>query len=376
MAWTDRWVTTTGSNETWANNVNEGTASSLAFAATAAQAGDRVNVKAGTYTLGATLTLNSGTNESPIQWRGYYDTTIGNLEDVGRSSATSALTVTNFPIIDGGADYQLIFGDYNQLINLKVTCAGNRYAALSNGDSYTEAWRCLFENTDTGNSASAGAFSGIYVVAYDCDFKISSDNSGANACYIERGSAASCRAWHTNAARDCNGYYGSANPCVFRHCIAYNFAIGMYINSGGVAGNCTLYNVGTGFFLGATQRQHLLVNNIAYSVAGYVFSGVNGGSAMFINNAAGAYTSGRIDAANLGSILEEKDPIVLTGDPFTNSATQDFTLNNDAGEGAACRAGTDFFGGYLDLGAVQHEDAGGAAGGLLVHPGMSGGMRG
>lgn len=73
--------------------------------------------------------------------------------------------------------------------------------------------------------------------------------------------------------------------------------------------------------------------------------------------------------------------VILSADPFVNAAGGDFKLNNTAGGGAACRAagypGTLPGGliGYLDMGALQHEDAGGG-GGMLVHPGMSGGMRG
>lgn len=60
--------------------------------------------------------------------------------------------------------------------------------------------------------------------------------------------------------------------------------------------------------------------------------------------------------------------VTLTGNPFTDAANQDFTLNNTAGAGAACRA-AGFHGaavnglpsntGYLDIGAFQHQDAGG-----------------
>jgi hypothetical protein len=76
--------------------------------------------------------------------------------------------------------------------------------------------------------------------------------------------------------------------------------------------------------------------------------------------------------------------VTLTGNPYTNSAGGDFTLNNTAGAGAACRAaGTPGAlpgvtqTGKLDLGVFQHADAGGGGGGgLLTGPGMAGGMRG
>ena len=58
--------------------------------------------------------------------------------------------------------------------------------------------------------------------------------------------------------------------------------------------------------------------------------------------------------------------IALSGDPFTNAASDDYSLDNTAGEGAACR-GDGWPGvfpgglttGYVDVGAVQHADPAG-----------------
>lgn len=73
--------------------------------------------------------------------------------------------------------------------------------------------------------------------------------------------------------------------------------------------------------------------------------------------------------------------VTLTGVPFTNAGSGDFSLNNTASQGAALRSvgypgvmvggGT----GYQDIGAIQHQDPA-STGGMLVHPGMSGGARG
>jgi len=60
--------------------------------------------------------------------------------------------------------------------------------------------------------------------------------------------------------------------------------------------------------------------------------------------------------------------VTLTGDPFNGASSGDFSLNNTAGAGAACRA-AGFPGalpggsttGYLDIGAAQHQDAGGGS---------------
>lgn len=81
------------------------------------------------------------------------------------------------------------------------------------------------------------------------------------------------------------------------------------------------------------------------------------------NNAFGANSSGARSGISAG-----ENEITLTANPFTNDSgsNRDFSLNNTAGGGAACRAagfpgafvGATFVG-YPDVGAVQHQDAGG-----------------
>ena len=73
--------------------------------------------------------------------------------------------------------------------------------------------------------------------------------------------------------------------------------------------------------------------------------------------------------------------ISLSAIPWTNAVTGDFTLNNTAGGGALVKGAllpTDWnLDGTQDnysQGLMQAEPTGG--GGLLTHPGMSGGIRG
>jgi hypothetical protein len=69
--------------------------------------------------------------------------------------------------------------------------------------------------------------------------------------------------------------------------------------------------------------------------------------------------------------------VTLTGDPFTNAAGNDFTLNSTAGAGAACRnAGTPGTlpglasqVGYADIGVYRHQDVGGGGGLKLIGAG-------
>ena len=84
----------------------------------------------------------------------------------------------------------------------------------------------------------------------------------------------------------------------------------------------------------------------------------------YYNNTSGARST------NINKGVGEVD---CTADPFTDSSSGDFTLNNTAGGGAELRA-AGFPGvavgsaaiGYQDIGLYQHEDAGGGGGGQRV----------
>ena len=123
-----------------------------------------------------------------------------------------------------------------------------------------------------------------------------------------------------------------------------------------------------------------IYNNIFDSNGGY---GLNlpssSRSPVMVNNAYRNNTSGERSS----TVPAGENDITLSADPFTDSASGDWSLNTTAGGGAELRSisyPTAFPDGqtstYLDIGAVQHADPVGGGGGLLTHPGMSGGMRG
>ena len=121
--------------------------------------------------------------------------------------------------------------------------------------------------------------------------------------------------------------------------------------------NCIFYNTNTG------------ISCATASINGHFF--------QFKNAFGGNSTADR----NVNTPAGYGD-IALSGDPFTNAGSRDFSLDNTASEGAACRGVgypakvgiyDDTTATYLDVGAAQVQAS--AAGGLLTHPGMSGGMR-
>lgn len=100
------------------------------------------------------------------------------------------------------------------------------------------------------------------------------------------------------------------------------------------------------------------INNIIYGNTsfGITVTLSSSASSILLNNAFGANGT---DTNNLPTAIGS---VTLVGDPFTNSGTGDYSLNNTAGAGAACRQ-TGFPGvmlggattGYADIGAIQAQ---------------------
>lgn len=176
------------------------------------------------------------------------------------------------------------------------------------------------------------------------------------------------------------GFLGSTTG-YFLRCLAYGnsgaSSDGFNIDQSGACVSCTSYNNGRDGFRG-TDDATSFVNCIAEGNAAYGYSSTFG-AVLLVNCAVFNNTSG---ATSLSATLNPiRNPGAITGTAtfFVDAAGGNFALNTTAGGGALARAaglglplgGTS----YLDLGAIQHADPA-ATGSLMVHPDMSGGMRG
>ncbi len=363
MAFTEKYASVAGAGAH--DGSSEGNAWTLAQAAANAVAGDRVNVKAGTYNLGASATLPSGSSGVPVAWRGY-SSAIGDLESVGRTFATGPLSITNFPLIDGLGSYSISGGAYNHFTNLYFTDSGNGTTFAPGAANV--CWRCRFTNTHaTGSSARALGAGAVYGSLYDCDFVIASDHSSARIVTPGRSHIQFCRVW--NSATPGTGQIGiSGDDLCFGILgnLVFNVGIGIVLSGyTTLAVRNLIYNtLGNGINCGTSGGG--VVANLLYSIGGYGIS-LSGGARAF-NNAMGALTSGRIT----GTTYDEKGGISLTASPFTNAGSEDFTLNNTAGGGALVRAAFGVWGGFGDVGPVQHQDSGGS--GVVMAGDMRGGF--
>ncbi len=130
---------------------------------------------------------------------------------------------------------------------------------------------------------------------------------------------------------------------VMRNCLAYN-------NKGSLTGNFNISQ--SGFFINCLA--------VGPPTNGFNFGG-SGPLTRAINCA--SFLSGVSGATDFQTALSTQGCITLTADPFANAAGGDFSLNQVAGGGAACRAA-----GFpstlpglstnsrLDIGASQHLD--------------------
>jgi hypothetical protein len=134
----------------------------------------------------------------------------------------------------------------------------------------------------------------------------------------------------------------SGSPPVLTHCVAHD-------NGGdGIDGNGNQVNV---------------LHSILTENGGYGVNGSASGATRLTNCAGRNNTSGLSNATHADYVVGS---IALTADPFTDVAGGDFSLNNDAGGGALCKAAAvNVHGqtGYLDVGAVQSAGSGGGGGG-------------
>lgn len=317
--------------------------------------GNKVWVKSGTYTLTTTSDNVSG---GPLNVTGFatglvidgYQTTRGDRAARPLISAGSVTGLSNGPIRGNGSRTGYV-------ANIEYDAnngTGNTGGFHGAGFTY---YLCVARNVSVAGGIAFPTATAVRCAAINC-------NQGFNGNGVQLCIADGCT---TGFMQACSGSFNVAKGCT----TGFEMSGTRQINP--VAYNCT-----NGISYGAAAGgAAIAVNGIAYGCSNNGFrspGGVNG--LVTINCAAGNNTAG-----NFSNCLEEGS-ITLTADPFTDAANDDFSLNSAAGGGALLRAAGIRWGdglvydqaNYLDVGALQHQDAGGGGGGLLVNPGMRGGM--
>lgn len=372
----DIFVAATGNDTTGDGSVGNPYAT-LGKAGSVRAAGDVVYLKysASPYVLtsassnvaGGTFTISTGA-ETTLSWLVGYDTnaTITNT-DANRptvqipSSGITTVTVVNCSATYSGVRVRNIIVDgagKTAITGFAGTTSGAHFencTALNCTTGFTRAraYNCMADTCGTG--FSDGSAHGCVSKAHTSRgfFYGTSKTSGWATCCIAYGG--------TGASTD--GFFTGANDSEnsFVNCVAYG-------------------NGRHGFNFVANFRGPLVTNCVAVGNAAYGFiTAASTTATMFRNNAGYNNTSGNTSFTYAD---QSSGFTALSGDPFTNAAGGDFSLNNTAGAGASCRA-AGFPGvfpgglttGYLDLGAAQHADPGGGGSASMSRPvSLSGGL--
>ncbi len=341
-------------------------------------------LKSGTYTLTTTLTQP---NIEAFTLHGY-QTTHG--DDTGtRPLITSATNSVNL-ISCANSSIRTEMVVNNVSFSHTAGTRGNGFYSPTNGPARPLiVVNCVVDGCLNG---FLGDFGTVYYFHYLSIFKTeikncinagvhNNGNTWLVGCYIHNNGTSG----FTNGGGSGTSTLISAFGCIF----ANNTTNGMLITSGATAGlsaqNCVFYVNAEGISTtpaaqgyGSTIINCIFEGNTSHALKGDA-SGVSFRFAnAFYNNAANLFTTG-------GGFpyLTDSSDIALSGSPFTNAGSGDFSLNNTAGAGAACKAvgfpGTIPNAGTstsLDIGALQSTGGGGGGGGVRVVAGMLGGMRG
>lgn len=321
-------------------------------AAAVAAAGNRIYVKDGTYTITTTTAGPAGPvsiTTSGVHIEGYL-TTQG---DVGAR-----------PVIDAGAQTSVtlvsLTGDGTGCSYIKAdgqSGSGNKGFVGNDGDN--RFYQC--EAVDCDGSGGIGFTSGVMLncKAQNCatGFSIAS-GTGTQASYCEAEDCTTGFTVATSAAEHCLAYGGttgfnmSSTLASVRYCSAIDATTGFTTTGRNSISHCVATGCTTGYSIAGT-RTVTVINCYSWNNT-TSFGGA--GTAFFVNAAS--------------------NPTTLSGDPWMDSAADDYRPNATAGAGAVLRAaGVGHFSqtNNVDAGAVQHTDPAGGSGGLLLPFGHQGG---
>lgn len=375
MSTTARYVTATGT-DTYANSTNPATPMSMATDLANSTAGDIVYYKKGTYTLGANFTpTNAGTVSQPVQRVGY-NVTPGDLDTGQRSALTLGIDATNMPVIACGASFKAVFTNtYHIFRNFSVT--GSQNATLLDATS----GRCIFQNckaVTSGNSNSTGTIGmGAGGLVVDCEaectnagavYALNLYGTGARAigCRIKDATNTYAAVWMSTGTSLVGSIViaPTKDGIMFKSTTDYNlvYACDVYAPNGNACVN--IDNI--------AAVDIPAVVNCTLTDSNRAFDNLNSATSsrpifMYFNRT-------RDNAnANVG-VGDWPEFGAVTTD--TGGPTQDFgDLTGDTDyrlqAGSACIGAGHLP--NLDIGALQKQSS---SAGLLVHPGMAGGMRG
>ncbi|MEA3211319.1 MAG: hypothetical protein QOE70_4376 [Chthoniobacter sp.] len=368
---TERYVTTAGT-DTYANSTNSATPMSLATAFTNAAAGDRINVKAGTYTLSASLTQTNAATATtqPIWWRGY-SATIGDLDTLGRTvSGTGPIDTTGFPTLDCGASFTITTAGFTIFERFIVT-ANRNGVALAGGISAAIRWvSCT--NLNTGGSTRAISTNSTSGILTDSDC---TSGGGAGCGNLSGGWRYLRNRFKGGTGAGATGSATSASYWVDN--LFFGSAVGLDFTDNRSAGTALIYsNTFQGCSTAAIRLPANATNLNGFASidsnhitdCGYAINNQNSATQADLvvrnNNRTRDNTNGDAGLGDSPNWLEITTDTGGSATDYTATGSDDYRLiTGAAGRGTAAVKNR-------DVGATQHQDAGA----VKFQPGMNGGI--
>lgn len=365
MAFTEKYVTVTGGG--LHDGSSEANAWTLAESHTNAVAGERLNIKAGTYTNSSILnSWPSATNSSPFSMRGY-KSTIGDLDDKPTSQLVDG---TDRPLIDSVSSNYLLFNlSYYLIENISFKSSTNRPALYSDGSKHVYN-RCKFI-ADSGATLDftpcVRVANNSHSVFYLCHFD---GNGGYRTQSIDKSrqfigclfeelktiQATEFAFFQNSVFRDFSSNCLSLGPYGFHNIHGNTFY--------DISGNAIEIRTGSTPSIGS----FLIHNNIFHSVGGNALHSVGNYFDFFADN----NLFYNITGSNYSNTFNlNRNAISESSDPFVDAAGGDYSLVSSSGgygkaqpnpfEGLAADS-------RRDVGALQHADPSGGGGGAVLHP--------
>lgn len=314
-----------------------------------------------TYSISTGISTPSGINPQAGICRIIgYTTTRG---DGGQVTIQTTAAITALTDANGGFRFENLTVNGNSV--------GSNGVLLTGG--YNAAFNCIIKNFLNYGVNISGAANGIYQTEVTgCGGATNGAAvviglSGGNAnrirnCYIHANTTVGVNIIGNFAVLQ--GNVISANTGASSDGIQFNAVysgVGALFNSNVVYGNGRDGYRSTGNYNLNEISNNIFVNNVGVGLNTSAMTPVDADVLIHHNAYFGNGTARSGNLAGTGDVT-------LTGVPFTNAASGIFTLNNTAGQGAACRsvgypgvmpgtAGT----GFEDIGAIRHQDPSGAA---------------
>lgn len=385
MAWTTKYVTTTGT-EPWATN-SQGNPSSITEAAANAADGEWVKVQDGTYTLAANLVFaNGGTVGNGIVYEGVDSSWNSITPSRTGAGGNGPLDDTDCPVIACGSHYMsfTVASCFHIFKNIKFTASNTSAIFNSSATDSGIVMGCVYEQAGSGSAVRCVNLDNEWTF-YNCDFECSGSialyvvdadsylhmvhcriiYSGSGTCSnLVMGTSINvivgCLLANTGSGTCKRGYYdpSASNVRTFHYNTIYNCTKGHEIVNAAVTAWRGLWAIGNNFVDCGTDFYN-----------GYV---ARANPIIAMGNMHGDYVTGKYVSYGGFVDLVDGDIEITDGSAdtdFENASAGDFRLKTTADA---------FEAGIVppwSIGAYQSIDQGGG-GGMMVQPGMSGGANG